>query len=440
MASSAKTYTIQEYGGFVRGPHALPNHQPLPEREFDGLEAFILTNRSGTDTGLADLLSLAIRRGGLKTITARNYAGLLTLADGTVIEILPKIRTSKADDASTKRVFLEMLRTLRDVPFRDFNTASLRVDRLSLLEVFITMFVTEALTLVKQGLKSSYRPVEENERFFKGKLRVADDIRRNAATKERVFVAYDRLSVDRPENRLLKATLVYLRGQTHDRQNQLNIARLLAYFDSVSVSLDHRADFSRCLSDRSTSHYQKAISWCRVFLLGNSFTAYAGSEVAIALLFPMERVFESFVAAKLRRLSAGQIELRTQDSKYSLFDDPKRFKLRPDVVMVKAGKPVVVDTKWKLLSQTASNYGISQADMYQMYAYAKKYGAELVTLLYPLPDKPPFPGTLAFRSHDGVQVEVRFVNLADPDPGLTDLIQNSADSRESSRETALLPP
>ena len=32
-----------------------------------------------------------------------------------------------------------------------------------------------------------------------------------------------------------------------------------------------------------------------VFLQGKSFTAFSGSEVAIALLFPMEKLFESYV-------------------------------------------------------------------------------------------------------------------------------------------------
>ena len=53
-----------------------------------------------------------------------------------------------------------------------------------------------------------------------------------------------------------------------------------------------------------------------------------------------------------------------------------------------------MDTKWKRLSGSLkNNYGISQADMYQMYAYQKKYEAKGnnvngVTLLYPMsPEK-----------------------------------------------------
>ena len=90
MRSSNKTYTITEYGGFTRGT-SLSGYQSIPEKTFDALEAFILANNTDTDTETVELLSLSARRGIGKIITARNYVGLITMMDGTVIEILPKI-------------------------------------------------------------------------------------------------------------------------------------------------------------------------------------------------------------------------------------------------------------------------------------------------------------------------------------------------------------
>lgn len=73
----------------------------------------------------------------------------------------------------------------------------------------------------------------------------------------------------------------------------------------------------------------------------------------------------------------------------------------------------MLDTKWKMLDLGKPNYGISQADMYQMYAYQKKYGAENVTLLYPRTERIPLQGNIEFRSEDGVTVRVEFVDLFD---------------------------
>jgi len=423
MRSSTKTYTITEYGGFVRGVHPVDGYQSLPECTFDALESFILANHSENDTNAVELLSLSVRRGIGKIISARNYVGLITMKDGTVIEILPKIHSANVSEPDTKHIFLEMLRTLREISFRDFNISNLKTDRLSLFEIFIAMFATETTTLLKQGLKSSYHPVEDNEQFFKGKLSVSQNITHNYVSKEKFFVRYDEWSINRSENRLLKSTLHFLHKQTSDDRNRLILSRLLTFFIGVETSINYEADFSKCTADRSMSHYEKALSWCRIFLRGNSFTAFAGSEVAVALLFPMEKVFESYVAAKLRRIAPADIELRTQDTRYSLFDHPsKAFSLRPDIVLIDSGNTIVMDTKWKLLSENVRNYGISQSDMYQMYAYGKKYDAKKVILIYPQSEK--IRGSdISFHSEDGVHVEVTFIDLLQSDVSVAALTE-----------------
>jgi 5-methylcytosine-specific restriction enzyme subunit McrC len=340
MRSCDKTYTITEYGGFTRGA-ALYGYQGLPENTFDALEAFILANNTGSETETAELLSLSARRGVGKIITARNYVGLITMADGTVIEILPKIAGCDFSESDTKHIFLEMLKTLKDVTFKDFNISSLRTDRLSLLEIFIKMFLDEVAILTKQGLKAAYMPVEENERYYKGKLLASQNIKYNLVSRERFFVRYDDFSINRPENRLIKSTLGFLLNATGDGNNRQKAARLLSFFDGVEFSKSVDLDFSKCFADRSMNHYEKALSWCRVFLFGNSFTAFAGSEVALALLFPMEKVFESFIAAKFRKHIRGGINLRSQDTRYSLFDSPTHaFALRPDLVLESDGHKV----------------------------------------------------------------------------------------------------
>lgn len=421
MRSCDKTYTITEYGGFTRGV-ALYGYQGLPENTFDALEAFILANNTGTETEAVELLSLSARRGIGKIITARNYVGLITMADGTVIEILPKIVGDDFSESDTKRIFLEMLRTLKDVTFKDFNVSSLRTDRLSMLEIFIKMFLDEVAILTKQGLKAAYMPVEANEWFYKGKLLASQNIKYNLVNRERFFVRYDDFSINRPENRLIKSTLGFLLKATGDGNNRRNAARLLSFFDGVEYSKSVDADFSKCFVDRSMNHYEKAHSWCRVFLRGNSFTAFTGSEIALALLFPMEKVFESYIAAKFRKHVGNGINLRMQDTRYSLFDSPTRaFALRPDLVLEFGGHTVVLDTKWKLLSDNARNSGISQSDMYQMYAYSKKYEAEKIVLLYPNSDAVS-KTDIRYASDDNVNVRVSFVDLRNADDSISKLL------------------
>lgn len=431
MPSCNKTYTITEYSGFTRGVEAF-GYEALPQKTFDALETFILANTDDGETGAVELLSLSARRSVGKVITARNYVGLITMTDGTVIEILPKISGGDISQKETKQIFLEMLKTLNDVNFKNFNVSNLRIDRLNLFEIFIKMFLDEVTVLTKQGLKSAYSAIEANERFCKGKLLTSQDIKHNLVTRERFYVSYDDFNINRPENRLIKTTLRFLLKVSNDMQNRLYATRLLTFFEGVEYSVSYDGDFSKCFPDRSMNHYERALSWCCVFLKGNSFTAFAGSHVALALLFPMEKVFESFVAAKLRKLIGREIKLRTQDNRYSLFDIPNRaFALRPDIVLEFGGHTVVLDTKWKILSDNYRNRGISQSDMYQMYAYSKKYEADSIILVYPYTEDVS-KTDIRYTSHDNVQVNVFFIDLRNTDDSISKLLTEVSDAFLSS--------
>ena len=429
MRSCKKTYSITEYGGFT-SEKTVNGYKALPKKTFEALENFILANVSEKRTEAIELLSLSARRGVGKVITARNYVGLIAMTEGTVIEILPKIAGGEVGEDSAKRIFLNMLKTLRDITFKDFNVSRLHLDRLNLFEIFIKMFLDEVTALTKQGLKSAYTPVEANERFYKGKILTSQNIKHNLVSKQHFYVLYDDFNMNRPENRLIKSALLFLLKATNDGRNRQYASRLLTLFDRVDYSESYNDDFSKCMTDRSMNHYDKALSWCRVFLLGNSFTAFAGSEVALALLFPMEKVFESFVAAKLRKLVGRGINIRTQDTTYSLFDRPRRaFALRPDIVLEFGERKVVMDTKWKLLSDTERNGGISQSDMYQMYAYGKKYEADRIVLVYPYSDRISMTD-IEYSSRDKVRVDVRFVDLRTPDNSISDLLSEVTEALE----------
>ena len=99
--------------------------------------------------------------------------------------------------------------------------------------------------------------------------------------------------------------------------------------------------------------------------------------------------------------------MQLQDKGYHLFQG--KFALRPDIVLTNDTSKIILDTKWKMLSNTPhNNYGISQADMYQMYAYAKKYHAKEIWLLYPLNTEVEQMKEIYFNTNEGEQsAEVR---------------------------------
>ena len=423
----------------------------LEKDYFDELKTFIDEHNSNSDSEeiedkedddnlkLYNFISSTYDK---NVISVKNYVGLIQLESGFQIEILPKVdlsglplhrlpkavsplsqqadssptisggASSKENDdfdfqkineskskelteeekiAETKKVFLEMLEYFLDFTPKKLSTSNIDIQDMSILEIFIKLFVEEVKNLVKQGLKSSYITIEDNVPYFKGKFLVNQHLKHNLCHKERFYMAYDEFNLNRPENRLIKSALSKLRRITTNWENSKEIKMLLNDFEMVDESLNYNKDLSKVKIDRNTLSYASIIQWVKVFLFNKSFTNFSGDGKNKALLFNMNELFESYVAKKVEEIftPVGWI-VSAQDKQHHLFEKPKMFQLRPDIVIKKDYKKVILDTKWKVLNNSPrKNYGISPSDMYQMYAYSKKYSAENnnkpsdVWLLYP---------------------------------------------------------
>lgn len=420
-----KTHQISEYGSFISSERE--GYYTLEKKTFEQLENFILSNKN-KETDALELMSISAKKGIGKVITAKNYVGIISMKDGTTIEILPKIFSKSSDNIlQVKKLLVDMLKSLRNSPYKSLQTSQLDVEKMDIFEIFIRMFFDEVLFIVKRGLKSSYETVSKNETVFKGKLLFLQQIRHNFAHKERVYVEFDEFNNNRPENKLIKSTLLYLYRQIKSVKNKNDIKILLNAFDEVEPSSNYKKDYLKFSPDRNMKDYCTALLWCRVFLMGKSFTSFSGSNLAFALLFPMEKLFESYIETQMRKvLDSTKYKMSAQDRSYHLFTLPsKKFLIKPDIVVKRKVDDAVFicDTKWKILSDTKANHGISQSDMYQMYAYQKKYSAKHITLIYPLTDKVE-EKDIYFDSTDGTIVRVRFVDLLDIKNSLEEIIQD----------------
>ncbi|MFD2934058.1 McrC family protein [Spirosoma flavum] len=356
----------------------------VPDTVFGALRRFVFENENADG-----LLAFTVQKG-REFIRVRNYVGLLPLSDGTQLEILPKIE----QQTNARPMLLAMLRHLRHSPFRTLRVAHTGAVDLPLWEIFITAFLDSVESLARQGIQRAYVAVECNERFWKGKFQATRQLRENACHAERLAVMYDVLTANVPPNRILKTALLYLNGKTADRANQRRIQQLLGGLDEVSVTDSIVGDLNAIRrSSRLFVRYKSALSWAETLLLGQGLGVKTGQIQSLSLLFPMEQVFEDYVAHGIRMYWPNADDVRVQESSAHLVDEhvgmPK-FKLRPDIVIRHADRTFVLDTKWKQINgqesnaaQNTGNYGIEQADMYQLYAYGKKYAADDLFLIYP---------------------------------------------------------
>ena len=427
--AKASHIVVREFEYLTKGAHDRAGCHALSAAQFDALREFILENSGSGDDPLELMRLCALPKIG-EAIQLRNYVGVIELDDDLQIEVLPKIEMSAGSNVDDRDLFLKMLSALGgDISFRSLETSHLSSDRLPLMEVFISMFLSECSTLVRSGLKSAYSQVSDTQSVVRGRINFALQARSNPVHAERLHVEYDELLLDRPENRLIKSALRLLSSATKDGTNSRTITRLLPSFEGVCESTDVDADLSLCTYGRDTKGYVNLIAWCRVFLKGESFTAFKGSHVATALLFPMEQIFEDYVGKELRREAIKSRRMQRVDLQAQtewLFDS-RRVRLRPDILATcKNGRSVVLDTKWK---RVAGPRDLSVADMHQMYAYGKRYGCDdehnqHVILLFPWNASVP-AGLLPAGRHvspDGVQVDMFFVDLANMRQTVSDLL------------------
>ena len=409
------TLTVREFDRITsdKSKKGDKDYHVIDKKNYDYLVSFIREYVSSSDECDKEVFfNLYYKEG--DTVSINGYVGVISLPNGFQIEILPKVELSctNSDDSKetqlqeTRQIFLKMLSYINYFP-KSFRNASLSSKKMNIFEIFIKSFIDACWRLVKKGIASAYICTEDNISFYKGKLLVSEHINHNAFRKNKFYMEFDSFEHNRAENRLIKSTLLKLMRFTNSNENSKQIKQLLSYFDNVEESVNYDQDFSKVIIDRNTTSYSDLLSWAAIFLKDQSITMFTGKTNAKALLFKMDKIFESFVAAYLKKLFSNEqeISVSAQDKGKSLLVDGKQnkiFNLRPDIVIKQNVQSLcVLDTKWKkLTSSEKSNYGISESDMYQMYAYAKRYEVKNVFVIYPV-----FP---EYQKSNGIQLKALF--------------------------------
>lgn len=361
----------------------------IPDKVYGWLEDQCLRS---AEAGEAAWLRLTQRRG-RRVVQLTSYVGVIRAADGFQIEVLPKVGKAVGGGAKEARqLLIEMLCCLQGFRHVQTDSAEISAARMPLLEVFIAEFLRAVEHIVKRGLRSDYSSRQDTLFALRGKLLMAPHLRQNLVRADRFFTEHDGFSTDRPENRLLHAALRRVLMLSASQANQQLARELQFVFADVPLSAQPRIDFQRLRLGRGMGYYADALAWARLILDEASPLTGTGAHRAPSLLFPMEAVFEAFVAKHLARQLARPLILKTQARSHHLVRHREQnwFRLKPDLLIRNAGRNLLVlDTRWKLLDGLKANgtdkYGLSQADFYQLQAYGHSYldGHGDVVLIYP---------------------------------------------------------
>jgi 5-methylcytosine-specific restriction enzyme subunit McrC len=379
---------------------------------------------------------------------ASQWVGVVQV-EGLQVEILPKIET-QTDEAAGRLNLLAMLAIAGDLPVRSRELASLADRKASLSDLLARLFAERLVEELLKGPDRRYVRRHANLHAFKGKLAVHRQLLRNAAHRERFACDFDELLIDTPLNGVFRAACRLLLRQTKSAKSANPLRRALLLLDEVSDVEVTAQLLDGIALDRKTERFDSVLHFCRMLFAGRSPTARAGESRTFSLLFDMNVVFERFVTSfvlrfVLPRLPGWTLFPQAHRRHRYLLERHGRgvLRLAPDLLLEDPeGHLLVLDTKWKTLSRRGKQDRASRSDLYQLYAYAQRFGSDRSILLYP--QAPGLtPDWLTLRGHDrstsAKRIEVHFCDVGtdlasrsgrdELAAALTDLILDGSGSR-----------
>ncbi len=375
--------------------------QTLELREYETCEAPLSVEER--DTLRAAVPSLTVEpvtgQEAVYRLTPGSTVGALELGD-LAVSIRPKLEVSRV-------LFLASYAMgafrLQDEPYA-FE------DKATLVEALAPALVAAARRAFGRGLLHGYRTEEEALHTVRGRIIVAEQIRRRFDIPLPVEVRYDDFTDDILANRLVKAAASVL-GAMHveDAGAREGLRWMDATLGNVSLLRFSRRDVPPVAFNRLNEHYREVVELSRLILRYRAIEMDRGGVRANGFLMDMNEVFQGFVTRALRE-SLG-VSDRTLRSDKNLpgtvwLDQGQHIRLRPDLSWWDGSTCTFVgDAKYKRIHDER----VPNADLYQMLAYATALDLPGGLLAYAEGETEPL---LHEVQHTGQRLEVAAVNLS----------------------------
>lgn len=238
-----------------------------------------------------------------------------------------------------------------------------------LLTPFLVMeYLLVLKDLVKKGLKRSYKKVETNlYGRVKGKALVARTIKQNLVQQKNLhtWCGYEELSLDHPENRLLKKALTFVkrylpqfRGLTDSALVQNTFNYINPAFEQVSDKVELR-EARHFRTNTFFGEYNRALKLAEHILKRFSHNIAATSQTITTtppFWIDMARLFELYVLSLLKKRFGNQVKYHFKAPGSEL-----------DYLLNAGEQQFVIDAKYKpkYFDQT------DHTDMRQVSGYAR---------------------------------------------------------------------
>lgn len=311
----------------------------------------------------------------------KQFVGVIQVGKYT-IEVLPKIDKENQSDEVWKNILITMLRQSGLIYSDAPSQADLNLKSNSILDLYFEIFIKECEFLLKRGLVKKYRKIESNQNALRGSIVFSRHISKNLVHKERFWTrntVYDRQYL---LNQILYKALSLIGSLSIANVLKSRLGALLLDWPEMDDVKVNDLIFSKIQYDRKTLPYKKAIEIARLILLNYHPDIVSGKNNVLALMFDMNILWEKWVGQRMQRFIEKGDKIHLQNSKDFWRPDDKRFyskTLRPDIILYRGEKLIIMDTKWKIPKDDKP----ADDDLKQMFAYNQRFNSQKSILIYP---------------------------------------------------------
>ncbi|SCM65957.1 McrC family protein [Donghicola eburneus] len=338
--------------------------------------------------GLAKLdgcLPPGVLNWGHRSLRLGPFCGVLRTKQ-LAIEILPKIDHGSDSSEDMRGLLVAMIARTGELGPKRVGEAGLRQQNGHLLDVFIEDFCGQVKVALRRGAIARYSDRTDNINAIRGRLELNDHLRTNAFDRSHLLCRFDERSINNPYNQALKAVLRILVGLALSPSTRAIVTAILHRFVEVTDRRARARDVAALQFDRTIRHWEPVFAKALWLLQGLYPDVRVGDTAGSALLFNMEKLFETILGLQLQYVSqttmGGRLSIALQSPVKNLSNSG--FQMRPDITIHSGEECVaILDAKWKRLYLDNSNSGVSSADAYQMNAYASRYRCQRLALVYP---------------------------------------------------------
>lgn len=350
-------------------------------------------------------------------IRARNYVGFIQ-TESDFIEIYPKVFDGKTKNKQLMlRHIFYWFSYCRKWRF-PFNQASLDIKEIaSFPELIIHLIANQFLETVTQQPLMQYQELSESMLTPRGSINFGRYVSNSLSRGNfhQIECDYEPFLFDNKVNRIIKYCARLLMDQTQHAENQTLLQEVIFVLDDVDDVYVTAHDIKSVQLNSFFVDYAMLMEMCGIVINKHLYSNHQYDMSQWCLLFPMEYIFEDFVAGFLEQHFSDHWKVKYQKSDMTLVSKPKVFTMQHDIFLTSrdgSNRQIIVDTKYKIRQiEEDGKVGVSQSDLYQVVSYAYRRGCTEVILIYPNKDEALLPPEVfeiesGFAGKDIIKVKV----------------------------------